>query len=639
MASQFSRRRSIDVPSLPTAAHSYTTEQLLHYNAAGVDPYLVQVAELIGSQFNLALQSQRTLANAFSSLPRAEFYSQRMGIGYSDRHIARILLDSDGGFTFLSILGCLGEYFAQDVVVAIIMTLVKSFPSMAIPEDYEPSDFQWKRLVHLCQGVLATSSFGALITRNHENLRVAVDHVSISQVVQGLIEMSNVSSGRTQKCLCERTGSDAFWFAAVAEYLFDLKVLVEDATGEVIYPQSGLDEKSAQVVIDMRKPRYMESFDHLPLSKAFPDLQNSYGPLHSHSFGIGRLPEPLSTGTAVTGGRVAWEQLFRSSFGRAFTDIDPTMVAEFTGGAAAMISSALQYDQTSSAEVFLPHASTIRGLSGYGLIETVTSWFPELRRMAPQMGKIARLPFQQARDKCDEISDQLEAICMCSTCGNASDMSTEFCKHTLVEFVLEMGLYIARTVVIPSLYPKRSGVIAFYNRMHAARLTYRKQKAPETEEFFKGLAAAFPTPRIMIASMCMLFTGTVPKDIKDTTLATCHEGITVSLNAGIPSSGVPDPDNEQVLIRQRAGVNVSTGSSHLYGRIGNHAYWVPAYKSEQDGTGSPLLSFSESLEMLRTQPKEVKQMVKPKMGDLEFSFIRAGKTDEDKATSMGWLIL
>ena len=253
--------------------------------------------------------------------------------------------------------------------------------------------------------------------------------------------------------------------------------------------------------------------------------------------------------------------------------------------------------------------------------------------MAPQMGKSARLPFQPARDRMDEITDILDSSCMCDNCGNASSTSQALCKHTMVEVVMALGLLIARTVVIPNLFPKRAGVLMFYQRLHSGRTAYKGKLSSEAEGFMKDLSALLPTPRTMIEDMCLLFTGSVPKEIKDTTLSITHEGISVSVLAWNPNSGIRDPSTEESLIRQRAGVGVWAGSLHLHGRTFNHGYWVPAFGDDTD------LSITESFEILRTRPSEVKQIVKPKMADLLFSYIRVGKEQEERASGLGWLVL
>lgn len=634
MALQSSKQSMKAWSTLTAVRHSFTTEQLQQFNAAGIDPYLIQVAQLIGSQFNISPQGQRNLANVFSSLPQIEFYAQRLGIGFSERHVARILSESDGGFAFLGIVGCLGEYFVEDFVVAVLMKLVNNLED-DVPDGFEPGDFQFKRLVRLCQGVLSTSPLGVMISRNHENLRSLTNHINVSQVVTGLINLNALATGAREKLTMTNTGSDAFWFAAVAEYLFNLTVVVQDIAGASIYAtEPGAGVSTARLILQSGQPLIEEDF--IDLNIPVPTLP---------WFGMEDADTtPILGSTWVSGGRVTWEKLFRSTFGRAFTDIDSSLVADFTGGAASLLSATLSYDQTNPQVFFLPQASTIRGLSGYGLVETVTSWFPELRRLAPQMGKAARLPFQQARDRCDEVSKILESGCMCNSCGNASSTSTEFCRHSVVETILDLGVFIARTVVIPNLFPKRSGILAFYQRLHAARVQYRTKEPPGTEEFFKGFAAALPSSRDMVEIMCMLFTGGVPSSITDTTMSISHDGICVSLNAWNPFSGARNPENEQQVTRQRAGVTVSSGSSHMYGRIFYRGYWVPAFKNQASENDSDTqrqapLSFTESFELMRTRPREVKQIVRPRMGELMFSYVRVGHGEEERAKKMGWIVL
>ena len=278
---------SIDV----TGEHFFTTETLQQFNCAGVDPYLIQVAQLVGSRFNIALQGQRNLANAFSSLPQTEFYRRRIGIGFSDRHIARILAESDGGFVFLGILGCLGDYFAEDVVVDVIMKIVGTLLGDSLPEGFEPSDFQWKRLVHLCQGVLATSPFGALVTSNTAYQETVVNNINVLQIVTGLVKMSDIVGGSATPV--KHKAAHPLWFAQVAEYLFGLNVVVQAAAS---HPEG--DAADVQFIIQPDEPPLDgKSIDLWPLSKAHQDCMT------------------------ITGGRVPWERIFRSSFGQAFTDL------------------------------------------------------------------------------------------------------------------------------------------------------------------------------------------------------------------------------------------------------------------------------------------------------------------------------
>lgn len=593
--------RVIDWAAVAKKAHTFSGDQLMQYMAAGVDPYTVQIAQVLGQQFKLAPHGQRNLANAFASLPQAEFYRQRLGLGFSDRHIARLLANSDDGFVFLGICACLGEYYTEDVVVGVLMQMLRSFD---IPVHMAPGGMQWKTLVHLCKGVLATSPFGILITRAGTAPQLSGDHVNLRTIVTGLLGMSDVVNG-VEKHLSLTGGADVYWFAAVAEYLFDLTMVIRDRSGEVLFTlDSGAAEP--QVTLQAAEPHLSgHSFDLSPLSELYGDI----------------IP--------ASGGRVGWEKLFRSCFGRAFTNIEPRLIAEFIGGAACLTSESLKHDHTNTQVYFLPQASSIPGLSGVGLVATLTSWFPELRGLAPRMEKISRWSFQEARDKMDEVSEILDSSCMCDSCGNASSTSTEICKHSLVEVMMGLGLLIARTVVVPNLFPKRSGILAFYKRYHAGRVSAKGQRKNEPEDFMELFSACLPTPREMIENMCLLFTGTIPQQNMDETVSISHEGIFVSLTSWRPDSAATDATNEHARVRQRAGVSVFTGSSSFHGRIFDRGYWARSF-------GEASMSFSESFELMRTRPKDLTQISRPNKGNMEISFIFSGKGEEEKARELGW---
>lgn len=591
--------RNIDWLAFRQKSQTFTLTQLLEYNAAGTDPYIVQVAELLGQQIRLGLPGQRNLANAFGSLPQAEFFGQHIGIGYPDGHPARTLANSDGGFMFLGVCAALSEYYAEDVVVGVIMEMLSVFD---IPINLAPSDLQWKTLVHLCYGVLSTSPFGLLITRSGTALPLEGASANIRLIVDGLLGMSDIVDGAEKK-ISLSVGVDVYWFAAVAEYLFGLSFYIEHESGTTLASSPGVDATHAQVQLSTQPPNFrQDSPDLRPLLDLYP----------------GTIP--------VTGGRVGWEKLFRSCFGRAFTDIDNHLLADGVSCLAGIVAASIEHQQTNTQLYFLPQASTVPGLSGSGLVETLTGWFPELRRLAPQMGKYAHAPFQEARDRLDEVTAALSAACMCSFCGNASSTSTDFCKHTLLVYVLNLGLTIARTVTVPNLFPKRSGILSAYRQHHEIRKDFvtNNRRVEKAEDFMDNLASFFPTPRTLIEETCNIFTGTQPDGrLTEETLALSHEGIFVSVTAW-------NPLIRRSEVRQRAGVAVTSGSSHFQSRIVHQALW-------SKGLGG--LSYSESLEVLRTRPKDVQRIVKMKEGYLYFSFVFTDSEKEKEAERNGWTIM
>lgn len=353
----------------------------------------------------------------------------------------------------------------------------------------------------MCNGVLATSPLGLSITRSGSALPLEGANANIRLIVDGLLGMSDIVKA-TEKNISLSAGVDVYWFAAVAEYLFGLSFQVEHESGTLLASSPGVDLAHAQVHLSTKPPRFRQTSPDLrPLLDLYPNT----------------IP--------VTGGRVGWDKLFRSCFGRSFTDIDKQLIADGVGCCAGLVAASIEHQDSDTQLFFLPQASTVPGLYGSGLVETLTGWFPELRRLAPQMGKYAHAPFQEARDRLDEVTAALSAACMCSFCGNASSTSTDFCKHTLILLCLDLGLTIARTVAIPNLFPKRSGILSTYHKKHKGRMDFviNNRRLEKAEDFMNSMASFLPTPRTLINESCTIFTGSQPdQGLMEETLAVAH---------------------------------------------------------------------------------------------------------------------
>src|SRR5256714_8692117 len=319
---------------------SVTVDDLSRYNLAGVDPYTVRIGQTLCEQFQISKEGQRNLAHAFGSLPESE-YRGVIGMGYGPRHLVQTILKSDPGFVFLSICAVLCEYFSEDVVVGVFLELMKQ---SRIPPDMAPADFQWKRLVEVCYGILATSPFGVIINGFTEYGKAGA-HVDGQAIAQSLKTMNNLATGR-EKSASISAGADVPWFAAVAQWLFDLKFVISGQDSQQLFISPGIQEAAeAQLVFQV----YRSS----------TNTSQETGP----------------SGTpAVTGGRVVWETLFRSCFGSAFQQLDKDILACTIANTSAMVHGTIVKDQHADSRIFfLQQASDVPGLDGLGRHETIVA--------------------------------------------------------------------------------------------------------------------------------------------------------------------------------------------------------------------------------------------------------------------------
>ena len=572
---------------------SITVDDLSRYNLANVDPYTVRIAQTLCEQFKISKEGQRNLAHAFGSLPESE-YRGILGMGYGPRHLVQTILKSDPGFVFLSICGVLCEYFSEDVVVGVFMELMKQ---SRIPPDMAPADFQWKRLVEVCYGVLATSPFGVIVNGFTEHGKAGA-HADGQTVAQSLKTMNNLATGR-EKSASILAGADVPWFAAVAQWLFDLRFVIIGQDSQQRFISPGIREADeAQLVFRVDRSNTNTSQETAP------------------------------SGTpAVTGGRVVWETLFRSCFGSAFQHLDKDILACTVANTSAMIHGTIVRDQHADSRIFfLQQASDVPGLGGHGLNETIMAWFPELRRLSSHIEKWAWLPWEEARNKFDENMKILESTCTCSTCGGASTTPAEICKLSMVEVIVSLGLFIARMIIIPQLYPKRSGILSFYKRHHAGRLAHKPARAPRaSDDFIKTFAAALPTPFQMIHTACILFSGSAPLDQSESPacVTITHAGLCMAMTT---LKALTDDPN----ITPKASVLVSTGNYQYQGRL------ISLGIADEGIIG---LGYSELFELSRTKPKAIRQIAKLRGETLLMSLIMLNQGQEADAEARGWLLM
>jgi hypothetical protein len=196
----------------------------------------------------------------------------------------------------------------------------------------------------------------------------------------------------------------------------------------------------------------------------------------------------------------------------------------------------------------------------------------------------------------------------------------------MVEVIVSLGLFIARMIVVPQLYPKRSGVLSFYKRHHAGRLAHKSARPPRaSDDFIKTFAAALPTQFQMIHTACILFSGSAPLD-QDEPLACVtitHAGLCMAMTTLKPLTDDPN-------ISPKASVLVSTGSYQYRGRL------IRLGIVDEGVIG---LGYSELFELSRTKPKAIRQIAKLRGDTVLMSLIMLNGGQEADAEAKGWLMI
>jgi hypothetical protein len=317
-----------------------------------------------------------------------------------------------------------------------------------------------------------------------------------------------------------------------------------------------------------------------------------------------------------------------SLFGHTFTDLKDDILAAYICCASNMIQHSLNNMKPGPQFPFLSQATGVTGIAGYGLKETMMAWFPELCRLSPRFGRYARLGYGESAEKFNETLNYLKQHCACSTCNDNTSIPTEICKVTLAEVIVNLGLYVTRMIVSPKLYPKRSGVLAFYRRHHATRMA-RSVDALSTpsDDFIRSIANCLPSSVEMLKAGALLFanSGSVEIDAQANLMGITFSGLTIFL------SSFKDIYDDPIAREQRkVSIIVSPGWMCLFGHEARLEVYEPAYIG---------WSFDQQWEEIRVGGKELRQIMKRKGRVMLSSLVSKDSKEEDRARVEGWTVL
>lgn len=463
----------------------FNVNDLRHFAAADVDPYTVQLGQILCERFSFAQQGHRNLASAFDSLPSKDWVDANFEVGYGEHHILHTVLKSDAGSNLAAIVGALAEYFCEDVAVQFLILLASKSD---IPHSWRSLEHQLTRLVQVLCGVLSTSTLGLLFSSVEEKLPPPKGAVQLERLVNALHELSSLSKSRG-KAIKLTVGAELVWLVSIAQWLFDLKVGVVSEAANLIYTSSGVTKsEEADVLFQISSDSTASKLHSLSLSESSTPLGND-----------------------VSGGRVPYESLFRSTFGQHFLSLGEETTSAYICSASAIFSHTLSQDPDPMQKFIHRTGADSAG----ALLETLIIWFPELRKLSSRCGKYTKLSLQDAKKAFDKAHDELERQCSCSRCiDGPSPDNDDICAIRLTEFIVNLGLRIVKRMTVSSkLYPKKGGVLALYRR-HEAIHPPKPANITPSDHFIQTMATKPASFTGMLRSATLLFSNSISKEIE-----------------------------------------------------------------------------------------------------------------------------
>ena len=541
-------------------SHELNTTILAQFCGARTEPFTGHVSYVLCKDFKVSIKGQRNMNNGLNNLPIYRTPDERLTFGWAEQNLIRTQLVHQGAYEHLAIMIALSETFHESYSARVMWEMAQVAAGY---QDITPHFRQWRNVIHSLNGAFSTTDFGVVvedyIRLDPYNVITGLD-ASTAQIPvhaktlgEALLELGKVSNGKEKQITI--TGSAILgWLAAVADWLYDLRIAIFSNTGEHLHSTDPGKETQVLFVFEptpgcrvSNKPWSTDSTQASQTTKSASELTLYSTSIHN---------------TPMTG-RVVWQSLLPRIFGRSFYYLDHEDSRPFATmlGAAARLFQALATDEDPEDErsTNLVSTSTKSNTSSYGpgLIQTLTNWMPELRRFQGKMERQLKLQRPEAAQAYRESLNALRKVCDCGICKplpmnpepanpdpdltlpNIDKLSIDpdikipepapkngYCLPTLVETIIALGLALSRTVVSSALYPSRAGIQSLYHSQSLRRLASRGLHWTQHFTLIYGNEWNAPDHRRLINTI-QIFSGSKPKKyLPENLMAVAHEGIT-----------------------------------------------------------------------------------------------------------------
>lgn len=214
-------------------------------SSIGIDPKTLQLVQMLCNAYVIPKAGKDAISQAVDNKSIVHFsYHAPDGTTENMWKLIKLLASSEAGLRFLAVCSVLGNYYADESIPRVFAELAVE---STVPRDLAPTIQEWETLKPLYLHLRGSPDFGELVDRYTE-LGVQVEHTVSNMdriprtkplahdgpfgVVSFLYCISIINkdpdAGGGEKIdhpgIIALAGKDAGWGAAVAEWLFGLKI-------------------------------------------------------------------------------------------------------------------------------------------------------------------------------------------------------------------------------------------------------------------------------------------------------------------------------------------------------------------------------------------------------------------------------
>lgn len=320
--SNFAQQGQVDWVSLSNSTFSFSVEILSRFSKSGVEMITVAVGQAIFSPFKVPPEGQKRLSDAISKLHAFSSYGQVLWFGFRIKHVLKSLCETEQGTACAAICACLSVSYDTSYSSQVLRELSAQSLTPAI---LTPALSQWAALMNVCAGAVIDSLFPTLVEgfsslvgfpcRGRE-IRPLQEPTSAKALAGALLELAKVSNGTMNNVTFEG-GADCGWIAAVAQWLFGLRLQIRDHSGNLLYSNT-----DARVGAESQVTIIRDINDGSSQAETLVSSRSFLVPPGSLSFRI--LHEILSDDSAqplFSKGRSTWSGILYDTFGLSFRDL------------------------------------------------------------------------------------------------------------------------------------------------------------------------------------------------------------------------------------------------------------------------------------------------------------------------------
>jgi hypothetical protein len=480
----FSQQGSVDWVALSRGTLGLTIQGISRLSQAGIEALTVLAARGIFLQVRLGAIGQGRIEKAVKSIQVFPSMNSALWFGFGVKHVVRNLSESAEGLACIGICSCLTEEFSASVSAQIIAELFRLYKP---PDDLTPALGQWTALINACQGVVAVTEFGIILSSvakiflldGTPNLVKASRPEAIAKVLQGLFEVSLGS----KNTIVITGGADCAWFAAVAHWLLELSVQVVNGQGEVLYRPGYVKEASIESV------QVTICYERTSINASAITKRSFVIPSGDKLIHRGLADTDIDELSIISHGRLQWSACLTDTFGSPMRSLLSFSAAN-TGlalGAAARIFEHLAFqgwhEGFPGGEHFafaVTSHPVNSGSYGRGFLLKARSLLPELSQSSKLLNNLESMLEKSTRTAIRDFSESMSSIiklCACRLCqqscdsaGSSDELESDqsrrnsFCSFLLVMTICNL-VRLSSNIEMPGdtlVYPTRSGIERIY---------------------------------------------------------------------------------------------------------------------------------------------------------------------------------